>query len=74
MNGKQAKKLRRIAERVTAGAPGKNYVSMVHEIRVMSKRGPRFVERRTVKLVECTRGLYRHMKADYRSGIKAVLS
>lgn len=74
MNGKQAKRLRRIAERVTTGAPAKNYVAQVHERHVMTENGPRLVRHHTVKLAECTRGFYQHLKQDYIRGLNAEVS
>lgn len=73
MRGKQAKRLRRIAEKVTAGAPAKNYVAKVHDRLVMTKNGPRVAKHHTVKLVECTRGFYQHLKQDYIRGINAEM-
>lgn len=73
MNGKHAKRLRRAAEKVTVCAPEKNYVVHVHPRLVQTDMGLKRIDRHTVKLVECTRGAYQHMKADYRRGIKAVM-
>lgn len=68
MNGKQAKRLRRLAQMATVGAPDKNYEAVRHDRVVQTTRGPRVAHHHTVRLVECTRAAYQRMKADYTAG------
>lgn len=73
MNGKQAKKLRRLAEKVSVGAPEKNYFATVHRRAVMTEKGPVMVNRRTVRHTECMRSIYQSMKEKFRNGINPEL-
>jgi len=63
MNGKQAKRLRRIARAITVGAPDVSYEVHIHK-----------KSRRTAVLcTECTKAVYRDMKREYRQGFKVEL-
>lgn len=57
MNGKQSKRLRRMAEAVSIGLPDRKYEATM---------GGKW-NKVTISLADCTRAIYRGFKRNYRS-------
>lgn len=60
MRGKRAKQIRRLADQITIGMTKRQYQDIA-----LNKSKP---TRRTRQLYECTRQVYRTLKARYKAG------
>ena len=60
MNGRQAKKLRKLAQMISVGKPNVQY-----EERALNPRRP---TSRTRFLYDCTRLIYRNLKQQFKDG------
>lgn len=72
MRGKVAKQLRRIAEQMTIGMKHTDYlVDKVTATRYDKEGEPIVFTQHILRLAPCTRGMYKHLKKEFKRADKA---